>query len=259
MVVVLVEGSASTCVPLRHHGLRAATTVRGRPDPLHAIPVRAGLRAIRARARGGARAGLRLSCVHLPWSRAAPAPAFHYATMACHLHHGAWPDAARPLRAIPMCRALSITAPSEHEHERGDRRLREPSEHEPEGVSFSHIWYAGTYHYAQACDCRVRICMCLGSDEPRVQQGNCSEPRSPSIFPNLRLGSRTTFVPIRPKTEAPRRAAELSQLSASAWLHAADRALRDEKKCFPLKDELLALGWASSRGTCSRWSFGGGR
>ena len=91
-------------------------------------------------------------------------------------------------------------------------------------------------------------CMCPGSDEPRVQQGNCSEPRSPSIFPNLRLGSRTTFVPIRPKTEAPRRAAELSQLSASAWLRAADRALRDEKKCFPLKDELLALGWASSRG-----------
>ena len=31
-------------------------------------------------------------------------------------------------------------------------------------------------------------------------------------------------------------------------LRAADRALRDEKKCFPLKDELLALGWASSRG-----------
>ena len=97
-------------------------------------------------------------------------------------------------------------------------------------------------------------CMCPGSDEPRVQQGNCSEPRSPSIFPNLRLGSRTTFVPIRPKTEAPRRAAELSQLSASAWLRAADRALRDEKKCFPLKDELLALGWASSMGTCSRLS-----
>ena len=103
-VVVLVEGSASTCVPLRHHGLRAATTVRGCPDPLHAIPVRAGLRAIRARARGGARAGLRLSCVHLPWSRAAPAPAFHYATMACHLHHGAWPDATRPLRA-ELCRS----------------------------------------------------------------------------------------------------------------------------------------------------------
>ena len=118
----LVEGSASTCVPLRHHGLRAATTVRGCPDPLHAIPVRAGLRAIRARARGGARAGLRLSCVHLPWSRAAPAPAFHYATMACHLHHGAWPDATRPLRAIPMCRALSITA--------GGARARPPASHQ---------------------------------------------------------------------------------------------------------------------------------
>jgi hypothetical protein len=131
----------------------------------------------------------------------------------------------------PQCAdALTLSTPSRC------AQACEPSEHEPEGV------------HAQACDCRVRICMCPGSDEPRVQQGNCSEPRSPSIFPNLRLGSRTTFVPIRPKTEAPRRAAELSQLSASAWLRAADRALRDEKKCFPLKDELLALGWASSRG-----------
>ena len=176
----LVEGSASTCVPLRHHGLPPA-----------------------------------------PWCVAgchAPSP--------CHPNVQSSVDHRRQA-ACAAC---------------------EPSEHEPEGVSFSHIWYAGTYHYAQACDCRVRICMCPGSDEPRVQQGNCSEPRSPSIFPNLRLGSRTTFVPIRPKTEAPRRAAELSQLSASAWLRAADRALRDEKKCFPLKDELLALGWASSRG-----------
>ena len=163
-----------------------------------------------------------------------------------------WPATCTMVRGR-MPRALSV--PSQC------ALARPPASHQStsQRVSFSHIWYAGTYHYAQACDCRVRICMCLGSDEPRVQQGNCSEPRSPSIFPNLRLGSRTNFVPIRPKTEAPRRAAELSQLSASAWLHAADRALRDEKRCFPLKDELLALGWASSRGTCSRWSFGGGR
>ena len=139
VVVVLAEGSASTCVPLRHHGLRAATTVRGCPDPLHAIPVRAGLRAIRARARGGARAGLRLSCVHLPWSRAAPAPAFHYATMACHLHHGAWPDATRPLRAIPMCRALSITAAAV----RAPGRLRAIRARARGGVLQSHMvrWY----------------------------------------------------------------------------------------------------------------------
>ena len=174
-----------------------------------------------------------------------------------------WPATCTMVRGR-MPRALSVPSQCAELCRSPPRRCArqaacEPSEHEPEGVSFSHIWYAGTYHYAQACDCRVRICMCPGSDEPRVQQGNCSEPRSPSIFPNLRLGSRTTFVPIRPKTEAPRRAAELSQLSASAWLHAADRALRDEKKCFPLKDELLALGWASSTGTCSRWSFGGGR
>ena len=38
---------------------------------------------------------------------------------------------------------------------------------------------------------------------PRVQQGNCSEPSSPSIFPSLRLGTKSTFIPIRQKTGGP--------------------------------------------------------